>query len=707
MSGISSKERAFHRVRAALPSWSLLFVLLVVALLALAPSRPSPSAAAVAGGVDARSDSYPGLEPGGCNFLPDPRSNVSFPCGTDNYPGANPAGSWAFVGAPVRLNLSLADPNGENMTVTVRFDAGVNYDDFSPEPGNLSAVSVVNVTSPGAGVPVPLELNWTYDGLNPNFPISESSSYHLVWIVVNDTQGNDTYDGWGCPTLSTSRYGQCFFTVAVVVNRAPTFTESLATNYQSTVTFPDPVVAPFSQYVIARDGENDNITATWDWGDGSQTVEQVSGDTMDGVTFWGNHTYQVDTNTTPRDYYFYINVTLSDGIPGHENRSNATMWYHVNFDDAPNLQSLAIAQSTWRVGQAVRAESRFSDGDSDNVTYYWDLGDGSSTAPVTVRASPAPTPVNVTHVYTSPGSYTIALWATDGEGKCVWGGDACLRSHEVNASQTIEVIGNAGPTVSLTLSAPPQFTGRPAGFTVALFDRDGDPLNLTWYFGDGTWLTNYTNATAEPVHALSTGVQLSQNHTYLRPGPPPTYNYTVRVWADDGHGHNVSSSTRVFVGSTNMPPVILAHLDLTNNTAFTNGPFTLHVTVSDPEGDRVNVTVDWGDSTALGWKNVSLLPGVNETVVFLHTYRVSGARQINVTATDYQVWVMRDANGTVIRLNHTVVVPVSITVQAPPQPTPPDDWTWVDYSTLSAVLAVPVGLTVRAAYRRRQERKEE
>jgi len=703
LSGIPSQDGRLFRVSVRQSSWFLLVVLLLVAFLAVTGTRPTVPRSAPAGDVRTEADPYPGIEPNGCNFLPDPRFNVSFACGVDNYPYA----TYAFVGAPMRLNLSVADPNGENMTVTVHFDAGVDYSG-SPEPGNLSAVTVVNVTSPGPNVPVSLELDWTYDHLNPLLEILPGqSSYFAVWVVVNNTLGNDTYTTFGCTELSTARYGQCFFTVAVAINSAPSFTESLSTNYKSIVTFPNPVAPPFSQYVVARDIENDNITATWDWGDGNQTFEEFSGNTVDGVTVWGNHSYVIDTNTTPRDYFFYVNATLSDGIPGHDNRSNTTVWYHVNFDDAPNLQSLSITRSTWKVDEEVLATSSFSDGDSDNVTYYWDLGDGNTTAPVTVPASPAPTSVNVTHAYPSPGNYTITLWATDGAGKCVWGGTGCISTHLVNATATVQIIANLGPTVSLTLSTPPLYAGRPAGFTLALFDPDGDPLNLTWDFGDGTRLTNYTNATSDTVHALSGAVQVFQNHTYLRPGPAPTYNYTVRVWADDSQGHNETSSIRVFVGSTNLPPLILPRLELTNDTVFINQSFTLDVNVSDAEGDTVNITVDWGDGSPVSWQNVSLVPDENKTVPFEHTYFVAGAWLINVTATDYQVWVMRDANGALLQMNHTIVVPVSVNVQEPPQPVPPDDWTWVDYTTLAAVLAVPAGLGARAIYRRRQERKEE
>ncbi len=650
------------------------------------------------------------MEPDGCHLVPDLRFNATFRCGVDNSPWpANPDGEWAFVGAPLRLNLSVADPIGENMTVTVAFEAAFNTTDYSPVLGNLSAVTVTNVTSPGPNVPVALEINWTYDHLNPDpsfWILPDQATYFLVWVRVNNSQGSDPYTSFGCPELSDSRYGQCVFTVAVALNSAPSFTESLATNWKSTVTFPNPVVPPFSQYVVVQDADNDPLTATWDWGDGNTTVEAFSGDTIDGVTIWGNHSYFVDTNTTPRDYFFYVNVTVSDGNPGHDRRSNTTVWYHVNFDDAPHLESLVISRSTWRVDDVVRAESSFSDADSDNVTYYWDLGDGNVTPPATVRASPMPTEVNVTHAYTLPGNYTISLWATDGEGKCVWGGTDCLRSHEVNVSASISVVANAAPTISLSLSTPPLFVGHVAGFTLAVFDPDADPLNLTWDFGDGTWLNSYTNATTESVHSASMP-QVFQNHTYLLPGPAPTYNYTVRVWANDGHGHNVSSGTRVFVGSTNLPPVGLAHLELTNSTVFVNETFALDVSVSDQEGDTTNITVDWGDGSALSWWNLTLQPNVTRTWPFIHTYRTAGAWQINVTFTDYKVWVMKDANGTVIQLNHTVVVPVSITVQEIPVPAVPDDWTWVDYTTLGGVLAVPVGLTVRAIVRRREERREE
>jgi hypothetical protein len=90
---------------------------------------------------------------------------------------------------------------------------------------------------------------------------------------------------------------------------------------------------------------------------------------------------------------------------------------------------------------------------------------------------------------------------------------------------TVSVPSNGPPTLT-PLSNRQVNAGASSPFSASATDPDGDGLRYTWSFGDGT--------------ALVVGNPVS--HTYAKAG-----TYTYRVYVDDLHAHNVTSSAAASV----------------------------------------------------------------------------------------------------------------------------------------------------------------
>jgi len=208
-------------------------------------------------------------------------------------------------------------------------------------------------------------------------------------------------------------------------------------------------------------------------------------------------------------------------------------------------------------------------------------------------------------------------------------------------------------------------------------------------------------------------VELLQNHTYSDVG---FYNLTIRV--NDGEATNETRAL-VFVGSANLPPsiftfqVLTANLSVSTNNTFRPGEtFYLEVNVTDPEGDTIYLTVDWGDGT---WDiaTATAIEGVFETPRLQHSYSQPGVYDINITATDRKAYLLLvdPQNLTLDSLPHTVsrAGPTIIIPQPPNAATVATEgpWDWWDYSTLAAVLAVPGFFAGRSVWQRIRERKAE
>ncbi len=211
----------------------------------------------------------------------------------------------------------------------------------------------------------------------------------------------------------------------------------------------------------------------------------------------------------------------------------------------------------------------FSDTSSNNPTAWsWTFGDsGTSTAQ------------NPAHTYSSAGSYTVALTATNAQGN-----NTCTKNNYIN-------VGN--PPVANFSGTP---TSGNAPLAVNFTDSStNSPTSWSWTFGDS-----------------NTSTAQNPSHTYTSGG-----SYTVALTATNAYGNNTNTKSNYISVSGGSAPV--ANFSGTP----TSGAAPLAVNFTD---SSTNTPTSWswafGDSSTSTAQNPS------------HTYTSAGSYTVALTATN-------------------------------------------------------------------------
>jgi PKD domain len=254
-------------------------------------------------------------------------------------------------------------------------------------------------------------------------------------------------------------------------------TEGVPTGLDFAYTPSDPNTGSVVAFTgIASDPDGDQLTFSWDFGDGySATGETVSHQFMNGTS---NVTMFVDDGETgpePRPLTLTKEVIVTQNSPPT-----------ISVPDNPFVCVRAITNYT--VG--------FSDDDADDVhlfTWFW--GDGQSIVSSVSYAE---------HVYAAKGVKNMTVFCDDLTG---------LPGHNVSDFGINTVVSgcmNRAPVISVPLAASSNWVlvHEAVDFWCTATDYDQDLLGFTFEFGDGTFA--YENLTS-PATA-------SASHAYDSPG---------------------------------------------------------------------------------------------------------------------------------------------------------------------------------------------
>ena len=215
--------------------------------------------------------------------------------------------------------------------------------------------------------------------------------------------------------------------------------------------------------------------------------------------------------------------------------------------------------------------------------------------------------------------YAVTSDPTLGSGWLDWGNWAIepgltVDSDLANLWYHLAPPDNRPPVISAFPSVD-YVAGSPTTLSVIASDPEGAATTYTWNFGDGTSpATTTTNSVA---------------HTFASPG---TYVVKVRV-ADSEWPVCASTTAAISPAAVNLPPV--ATVDVlfpVTGHGWANEALTLQVIVSDPEGDPLNVTWDFGDGIEAVDQRTST--STDTPVIRSHTYAAAGNYTLNVTVTD-------------------------------------------------------------------------
>ena len=252
----------------------------------------------------------------------------------------------------------------------------------------------------------------------------------------------------------------------------------------------------------ATDPDDDAVTVSWDFGDGT---------TASGLST--SHTYASEGT-------FTVTLTATDAR-GLADPNPATRTITVGPNAPPDGTIVTpAADVSIRAGQSVSFEGSASDPDGDPVTVLWDFGD-SFTSTALVPGG---------HVYATPGTYTVTLTATDSLGL----------PDPSPATRTITVAADNPPDGTIVTPAADAtiLVGGTVAFEGTIADPDGDAVTGQWDFGDGVSSTD-----------------LATTHTYLTAGI-----YTVTFTATDAFGLVDPTPATRTITVNNAPTVTLTQL---------------------------------------------------------------------------------------------------------------------------------------------------
>lgn len=632
---------------------------------------------------------------GACTYIPNPRANLSLSCGDTSL--------HAVANLSVHFQVRVSDASNNSMNVTFFFDYWSAIAQVNP----ASPSRTVEIPAPGAGVTVNATTSWTYASPNANL----SGGQYFVFINVTNGAGE-----------SDPNAGTFLFPVYVAYDQPP-FMDGLQSLNSVSPPIPaaNPVVPLVYENVTVGDPDADPVTLTWNWGDGTRTVNKT-GPLTSPLPLSVSHQYSASflpLNQTPRSFDVPVVVWIDDGA-GHNLSLNSTTEFYLEFDSPPTVRiDRPTVGSIWKVNETVTMEGNVTDPEGSPITVYWDFDNRTDSTHIgdPTRNQDA-LGTSATHAYTKPGVYNITLWATDGNKEtCVNANCSIFTTHWVSAVQPITVRFNLPPVLAIVNVTT--VIDHSTALRASVYDPDGDSMNLTWKFDDGT--PNVFNVTGSSPRNAPTVFTVIQDHNYTTAG---FHNYTVTV--SDGNA-TVSETKRVFVQSFNLPPVLLNALVYRangtlagNNTFAINETVIVKVSLYDPENDTLDISVNWSDGSPDNRTSVDPRTSAGCsldnrsrnvcTIMFRHVYVDVGCVdcEVNLTAqvtvTDHRVYLT--SNGTnIIEIPHEVDFGFPLTI---------DDfvyeglgpWDWWDYSTLAVALGIPSLLIARFAWKVHLERQE-
>ncbi len=388
-----------------------------------------------------------------------------------------------------------------NGKTTVDEGEAVDYSATATDPGSDDLTYTWNFAD---GTP---EL----EGANVTHTFTTNGVYDAAVVTVNDDDGAATTSNLSitvnnvAPTLTT--------------DTAKTGNEGEAVSFEATF----------------DDAGNDDLTVTWDFGDGSDavTTEYSAESTPNSET--QSHVYTADGTYTAT-----VTVTDSDGAV-----TESTVDVTIS-NTAPVIESLT-GDTEINEGDTASFSAIATDPGNDELTYTWDFGDGSDTV----------TGTDVTHTYTDNGDYTVTLTVTDEEGE---------------TAQTLDVsVNNVVPEITNIDGETNVDEGEEVTYSAIASDSGNDELTYTWNFGDDSEVVTGKNV----------------NHTFADNG---IYDATLSVEDEDG----AKTTQNLSITVNNVAPTIETE---TAKTGDEGQAVTFNAILNDAGNDELTATWNFGDGS--------------------------------------------------------------------------------------------------------------
>ncbi len=403
---------------------------------------------------------------------------------------------------------------------------------------------------------------------------------------------------------------------------------------------------------VVQDADNDVLNVTWDWGDGSINVTKTTTPTYPFCSLKLGHVYAPDPEQG-RGWYMYpyyilfnLTIYLDDGNDNNvscRTLVNVSMPFINGLPVRPTIHLNGTTSPLIDPADTVYVVANSSDPEGESMTWTYVFTNVTDVVYRTVvMNTPATAPgenvwVNVSHSFGTIGLHKIEVFVSDAL--------VPYQMYPHNATNTIyvNVDVNHKPcasNINVNPNTPILNVTRGyvfANYSIEAYDQDGDPLTITWDFGDGS---------PPEVNVSEGGTQIPYTFSQTRIYTEAGWKNVSVVITDGRPGHEVFRNVSVFVNSTNLPPSIRKFypLDLGGrNFAWVGEVIEFELVISDPEADPLEVIIDWGDGSPLLWFNITDYVGQNVTAYIYHTYLSRGNYTITIIYTDNQIGILNHA----------------------------------------------------------------
>ena len=352
----------------------------------------------------------------------------------------------------------------------------------------------------------------------------------------------------------------------------------------------------YAYMTSATDPDGDQIKYTFDWADGetSETGFISSGSTQTSSHSWsGAGTYLVKVKAT-------------------DSKGASSVWsgaLTVTIDAAntpPNTPSPPAGETNGNPGTMYAYMTSATDPDGDQVKYTFDWGDGETSE--TGFISSGSTQIS-SHSWSGAGTYLVKAKATDSKGASSgWSGTLTV---------TIDAANTPPNTPSPPAGESSGIPGTLYAYMTSATDSDGDQVKYTFDWGDGE--TSETGF-------ISSGSTQTSSHSWSGAG-----TYLVKAKATDSHGASSgwSGTLTVTIDAANTPPNTPSP-PAGESSGIPGTLYAYMTSATDPDGDQVKYTFDWGDGETSETGFVSS----GSTRTSSHSWSGSGTYLVKAKATD-------------------------------------------------------------------------
>ena len=368
-----------------------------------------------------------------------------------------------------------------------------------------------------------------------------------------------------------------------------TTTQTVKVNTPPKAEFMLPKIACLSDDIYldagkTRDDTSPDLTYMWDFGDGTKG---------DGVNVRKQYT---------KGGTYKVSLLVDDNENSSCSTDSISQVIRINTpplaDAGPDID---ICLDNLRAEYKVNLDGSGSyDADKDQLTYLWDLGDGTQKQGM-----------RITHIYEKPGSYIITLTIDDGVGS------ACSVARD-----TIKADINKSPTASIKTRDSKICVGDEVVFDGSdSLTEEGEQLNYVWDFGDGT-----------------SGKGVKTTHIYRKGG-----RYNPRLTVDDKRGTRCSKAIATVIADVNTAPIAridgprIVCIGKTVNFDASNS--------SDADGDSLRYYWSFGDDVSRQGSQKAN-----------YTFRTGGVHTIRLSVDDGRGYECSKADTTIsVRVNRPPV----------------------------------------------------